>query len=99
MSISWKAFSPRAVSYTHLDVYKRQGECCGLKWKDVDFPEKSIHVCRNVVKVTGEDILVKEPKTAAGDRYVYFSLEMASLLKDCLLYTSGAWDCLGKKQP
>ena len=60
----------------------RRGECCGLKWKDVDFGEKSIHICRNVVKVTGEDIIVKEPKTAAGDRYVYFSLEMASLLKE-----------------
>lgn len=33
-----------------------------------------------MVKITGEDILVKEPKTAAGDRYVYFSLEMASLI-------------------
>ena len=33
----------------------RRGECCGLKWKDVDFSEKSIHICRNVVKVTGED--------------------------------------------
>ena len=32
----------------------RRGECCGLKWKDVDFSEKSIHICRNVVKVTGE---------------------------------------------
>ena len=28
----------------------RRGECCGLKWKDVDFTEKSIHICRNVVK-------------------------------------------------
>ncbi len=44
----------------------RRGECCGLKWKDVDFSEKSIHICRNVVKVTGEDIIVKEPKTAPG---------------------------------
>ena len=67
----------------------RRGECCGLKWKDVDFPEKSIHVCRNVVKVTGEDILVKEPKTAAGDRYVYFSLEMASLLKEYQSFCQG----------
>ena len=25
---------------------------------------------------------IKEPKTAAGDRYVYFSLEMASLLRE-----------------
>ena len=28
---------------------------------------------RNVVKITGEDIIVKNTKTAAGDRYVYFS--------------------------
>ena len=67
----------------------RRGECCGLKWKDVDFSEKSIHICRNVVKVTGEDILVKEPKTAAGDRYVYFSLEMASLLKEYRSFCEG----------
>ena len=67
----------------------RRGECCGLKWKDVDFTEKSIHICRNVVKVTGEDILVKEPKTAAGDRYVYFSLEMASLLKEYRSFCQG----------
>ena len=60
----------------------RRGECCGLKWCDVNFKEKSIHICRNVVKVTGEDIIVKEPKTASGDRYVYFSAEMASLLKE-----------------
>ena len=67
----------------------RRGECCGLKWKDVDFFEKSIHICRNVVKVTGEDIIVKEPKTAAGDRYVYFSLEMASLLKEYRSFCQG----------
>ena len=60
----------------------RRGECCGLKWCDVNFNEKSIHICRNVVKVTGEDIIVKEPKTTAGDRYVFFSAEMASLLKE-----------------
>ena len=67
----------------------RRGECCGLKWKDVDFTEKSIHICRNVVKVTGEDIIVKDPKTAAGDRYVYFSLEMASLLKEYRSFCQG----------
>lgn len=52
-------------------------------------PAHRIHICRNVVKVTGEDILVKEPKTAAGDRYVYFSLEMASLLKEYRSFCEG----------
>ena len=60
----------------------RRGECCGLKWSDIDFKERTIHVQRNVVKVTGEEIFTKEPKTTAGDRYVYFSPEMESLLKE-----------------
>ncbi len=60
----------------------RRGECCGLKWCDFDFQSRKIHICRNVVKVTGEEILVKEPKTASGDRYVYFSSEMESLLME-----------------
>ena len=39
-------------------------------------------ICRNAVKVTDEEIFVKEPKTRAGDRYVYFSAEMESLLRE-----------------
>lgn len=60
----------------------RRGECCGLKWGDINYQEHAIHIQRNVVKVTGEEIIVKEPKTAAGDRYVYFSPEMGNLLKE-----------------
>ena len=60
----------------------RRGECCGLQWGDINWQKRSIHIQRNVVKVTGEDIIVKETKTVAGDRYVYFSLEMESLLKE-----------------
>ena len=60
----------------------RRGECCALQWRDIDYGARSIHIQRNVVKLTGEDIIVKEPKTTAGDRYVYFSAEMESLLRE-----------------
>ena len=60
----------------------RRGECCALQWQDIDYGARSIHIRRNVVKLTGEDIIVKEPKTTAGDRYVYFSAEMESLLRE-----------------
>ena len=60
----------------------RRGECCGLKWCDIDWEQRSIHICRNAVKVTDEEIFVKEPKTHAGNRYVYFSAEMESLLRE-----------------
>ena len=65
-----------------IAIGMRRGECCGLKWSDIDYERKSIHIQRNVVKITREDIIVKDTKTAAGDRYVYFSLEMESLLKE-----------------
>ena len=60
----------------------RRGECCGLKWNDIDYKERSIHIQRNVVKLSGEEIIVKDPKTSAGDRYVYFSHEMETLLNE-----------------
>lgn len=58
-----------------------RGECCGLKWSDIDYQNHSIHIQRNMVKISGEDIIVKDTKTVAGDRYVYFS-QMESLLKE-----------------
>ncbi len=65
----------------------RRGENCGLKWEDINFDTYTIHIGRNVVKLTGEPIYTKEPKTAAGDRYAYFSPTLASLLleykKEC----------------
>lgn len=60
----------------------RRGECCGLRWSDIDWQERSIHIQRNVVKITGEEIFVKEPKTTSSNRYVYFSPEMESLLRE-----------------
>ncbi len=60
----------------------RRGECCGLKWGDFDYKKRTIHIQRNVVKVSGEEIFTKEPKTSAGDRYVYFTPEMESLLRE-----------------
>ena len=38
----------------------RRGECCGLKWCDIDWEQRSIHICRNAVKVmTDEDKLMQ----------------------------------------
>lgn len=60
----------------------RRGECCGIQWNDINFKEKSIHIQRNVVKVGGEKVFAKEPKTKSGNRYVYFSDTLASLLQE-----------------
>ena len=87
MRLVMKALEKESIKYeTYFKLIiatgMRRGECCGLKWSDIDFKNRAIHVQRNVVKITGEEIFVKEPKTSAGDRYVYFSPEMESLLKE-----------------
>lgn len=60
----------------------RRGECCGLKWSDINWRQRSIHIQRNIVKVSHTPVEEKAPKTAAGDRMVFFSKEMSSLLKE-----------------
>lgn len=61
----------------------RRGEPCALQWSDIEWEQRSIHIRRNAVKVTDEEIFTKAPKAISGDRYVYFSLEMESLLREC----------------
>ena len=48
----------------------RRGEACGLRWSDIDWHQRALHIRRNVVKLSGQPILVKEPKTRAGVRVV-----------------------------
>ena len=60
----------------------RWSECCALQWQDIDWEQRSIHICRSAVKITGDEIFVKEPKTRSGDRYVYFSAQMENLLRE-----------------
>lgn len=45
----------------------RRGELLGLQWQDVDWKNNKIHIHNNRVVVNGKS-LVKEPKTAAGNR-------------------------------
>ena len=87
MRLVMKALEKESIKYeTYFKLIiatgMRRGECCGLKWCDIDWEQRSIHICRNAVKVTDEEIFVKEPKTRAGNRYVYFSAEMESLLRE-----------------
>ena len=59
----------------------RRGEACGLRWSDIDWRQRALHIRRNVVKLSGQPILVKEPKTRAGVRVVYLSKELCKLLR------------------
>ena len=59
----------------------RRGEACGLKWSDINWRKRTIHVQRGVVKLSHQESITKDPKTTSGDRMVYLSKEMCQLLK------------------
>lgn len=52
-----------------------------LRWSDIDWRQRALHIRRNVVKLSRQPIVVKEPKTRAGVRVVYLSKEMCKLLR------------------
>ena len=68
----------------------RRGEACGLRWSDIDWRQRALHIRRNVVKLSGQPILVKEPKTRAGVRVVYLSKELCKLLR--VWQKESAWE-------
>ena len=54
----------------------RRGEACGLKWSDINWRKRTIHVQRGVVKLSHQESITKDPKTTSGDRMVYLSKEI-----------------------
>ena len=48
----------------------RQGECLGLKWSDIDMAAGTIHVERELIRLTGVGLVLTPPKSAASIRTV-----------------------------
>ena len=59
----------------------RRGEVCGLKYSDVDFERKTIHISREKIWVNGTEY-VKPPKTYGSDREVFLPDYIAHLIKE-----------------
>lgn len=57
----------------------RRGEALGLRWDDIDFNEKCIHIRRNVTH-PGNPAVIGTPKTKSGIRDIYFGENLESIL-------------------
>lgn len=83
--------------YQDMDIYKfgillclhtglRLGEICSLKWEDIDFSTKSLHISRTVQRLPQEDgaektVLVEDkPKTNCSVREIPISEEIYEFL-------------------
>ena len=82
-----KAFEKESLLYeTYFKIILatglRRGECCGLRWSDINFNDEYITVQRNVVNHHGGGVMIKEPKTAASNRDIYVSATLLVLIKE-----------------
>jgi len=59
----------------------RRGELLALKWKDVNFAESTLYVCRACIEVAGKGIIETEPKTARGRRSIHLPPLASEALK------------------
>jgi integrase len=55
---------------------------CGLEWKDIDFENKIISVCRSSQYVAGKGIFTKETKTETSDRTIKLPSPAFQVLKE-----------------
>lgn len=58
-----------------LSTGMRRGELCGLRWRDVDFDGRQIHVCCSLVEDKasehgGKTLLLKDCKTEKSNRWI-----------------------------
>lgn len=67
-----------------LSVGLRRGELAALRWENVDFEKKVLHICENRVHGEGE-VITKAPKSAAGDRRVTVGNDVMAVLAQAKL--------------
>ena len=97
----------KAVSYTHLDVYKRQGQLRAVQYRDIVILSRSVATWGNTVAAVLKEMCIRDScmlcKGRPGNRYrsrpaVSYPLYQTCRLKGRQLVASpvstGAWTCL-----
>ena len=59
----------------------RLGEAVGVHWEDVDLDCHTVHVCRTVLRVPGQGVVVKRPKSRSGWRLLRIPVWLVDLLR------------------
>lgn len=85
-SLKGEPLQYRAIIYLAIDSGLRRGEIVGLKWADIDFDSREVHVRRSNQSIPGQGTFSKTPKTEESVRTIVISAYTISLLKQ--LHTS-----------
>jgi len=76
--------SPLHQTMIKMFIYSglRRGELCALEWKDIDFENNLISVCRSSQYIPGKGIFTKETKTETSDWTIKLPLQAFEMLKE-----------------
>lgn len=76
------SFIDKLLIYIPLYTGMRKGEVMALKWSDIDFEKRLIHVQRNLSEGYETPSIEKAPKTEAGKRFIPIPDELYGLLSE-----------------
>jgi integrase len=60
----------------------RLGEAVGVHWEDVDLERQILHVRRTILRVRGQGLIAKRPKSRAGERTLRLPLWLVAMLRE-----------------
>ena len=68
-----------------LEAGLRLGEVCSLKWSDIDFKDRVVHVNRTVIRINyggNTGLVIQTPKSDASERVVPLTERLLTLLAE-----------------
>lgn len=89
----------RCLIYLFVYTGCRRGEIAGLRWEDVDFNNKTIHICNNVLYTPEDGVYEDTPKTKNSNRLIVVPDTLIELLKELRNEVSEAKYILSNDKP
>ncbi len=90
------------IFFLALNTGMRRGELLGLRWQDLDLEAGQLTVKQGLVRVSGQGLVLQEPKTKLSNRVINLAPAVMQILKDhrkkqaeCRLMAGGAYDKKG----
>ena len=86
--LAWRKDLPDFVRFL-LGTGCRLGEAVGVRWEDLDIDRHLLHVRRTIIRVKGEGLVAKQPKTRSGERVLRIPFWLVRLLRERRLRFGG----------
>lgn len=81
-----KDLRKKSIFALYIFLGLRNGEVCGLEWKDIDLENGILNIQRNTLYFKEFGVVTKEPKTKNSKRSLAMPLQLTEILKEYKLW-------------